>query len=217
MSPIIKKFLNNPNTQNLIQKNDWKSILLGDILYDDYESNFSTFEDFCQLIRDANIPIDSYFNEVFGQFEVKEHFPKGFFGHEKEWVYKIGENTEKKFHLINNNNSNGFTYGDLWFMFVQLQNRHNFDLFPGDGDLKEIIDKDNLKIISNISIDVDNTYLIYNVEVYCNGEAQFSAYKYTDILGRIIPNYGYGYNLSEFDKINQIMIDHLKSKGLELK
>ena len=210
MNPDIKNFLNNPNNQNLIQKNDWKSILLGDIL----NGTFSTFEDFCQIMRDAGIPIDSYFNKVFNQFEVKEQLPEKFFNNEGKWEQKIIGATEKEFHLINNNNN--FTYGDLWFIFVQLQNRYNLDLFPGDGDLKETINKDNLKIISNITIDVDNTYLIYSVKVYCKNESQFYAYKYVDTLGRIIPNYGYGYNLSEFDKINQIIVNHLKSKGLEI-
>ena len=122
--------------------------------------------------------------------------------------------TKKEFHLVNNDSN--FTYGDLWFLFLFLQNKYNFDLFPETKDLNDIIDKDNFKIISNIAIDVDNTYLVYKVEIYNKDENIFSAYKYTDTLGRIIPNYGYGYNLSEFDKIDQIMVDHLKIKGLEI-
>ena len=91
MNSSIKKFLNNPNYQNLIQKNDWKSILLGDILDDFYGTcgDFSVLEEFCQLMRDANIPIDLYFDKVFNQFEVKKHFPKVFFTMKKNGNRKL--------------------------------------------------------------------------------------------------------------------------------
>ena len=220
MNQFIKEFLQNSNNQNLLNKNEWKAILLSGILDASpslYNSGgiFAIYEEFTQLIRDANIPIDNYFDQVFGSFEVKKQFSVPYFDYEREWTLEIIGNTEKEFHPINI--KEGTTYSDLWFIFVYLQNKYNLDLFPGEGELNNLINYDNFKIISSISIDVDNTYLIYTIDIYEGIECRFSAYKYIDTLGRIIPGYGYGYNLSEFDKLNQIVLDHLKSKGLELK
>lgn len=223
MNPFIRDFLQNPNNQNLINKNEWKSILLGDILNNSPSlynsgSTFTIYEEFCQLMRDANIPIDQFFDEVFGSFEVKKQLSVPYFGYERQWNQEIIGDTEKEFHLINiGERATGTTYGDLWFMFLQLQNKYNLDLFPGEGELTNFVNYDKFKAISSISIDVDNTYLIYCIDIYEDTECKFSAYKYMDTLGRIIPGYGYGYNLSEFEKINQLVLDHLKSKGLELK
>ena len=212
----IKDFLQNPNNQNLIDKNDWKSILLGDIL----NGGFSTFESFCQIMRSAGIPIDSYFDKVFDNFEIKKQLTKNFFGNEREWEFNIVGSTEREFHLEDTKeNATNITYSNLYSVFKELQNLYNIDLFPSGYNLNEPIQQDDnsFKIISNIQIDVDNTYLIYRIEVYKEDVSKFAAYKYMDTLGRIIPGYGYGYNLSEFDKLNSLILHHLQNWGLKLK
>ena len=45
--------------------------------------------------------------------------------------------------------------------------------------------------------------------MYKEDVSKFTAYKYMDTLGRIIPGYGYGYNLSEFNKLNNLILHHL--------
>ena len=93
MNPLIniKEFLKNPSHRILINNNEWRAILLGNILDTSYNSGspFEIFAEFCSIMRASDIPIDSYFDDVFKGFEVKKPLTLPYFNHENEWDNSI--------------------------------------------------------------------------------------------------------------------------------
>ena len=210
INPKMKEFI--LRNQNLIQKNEWKSLLLGDILDVPFRDLFDNIKYFCDIMRKADIPIDNYFDQVFDSYEFKEPY-KGIY-----FENQIEEETKKELHYIGEENK--FTYSDLWFMLVQFSNK-GFDimLLPNEDDLSGYITKNNFKAIVRASINIDNTYLIWRADFYRDEDRMFGLYWVEDLIGRVLPGYGYGYNMSEIDKLTKQMVDYLKNNndGLEIK
>ena len=207
INPKMKDFI--LRNQNLIQKNEWKAILLGDILDSttiQVGDLFSTIEYFCDLMRKAGIPIDNYFDQVFDSYEFKEPY-KGIY-----FENQIENDTKKEYHYIGEENK--FTYSDLYFMLVKFSNK-GFDimLLPDEDDLSGYISKDNFIMESKAFVNADNTYLVWYADFYKDKNRMFSLYWTEDLIGRVLPGYGYAYNMSEIDKLTKQVIDYLKNNN----